>query len=462
MATKKIKNQEIAYAFLDQKEFRKNILYCLDWDTFFKYKDGYYEMYEPEAFRELIWRFIVAKYSDLPVLASLVKDVVQQIKWGAYRKIKEINTPYLAFEDKLYDIEKFEWMDFDREKIALHKIKFKSEDINMPIEKFENFLRTTLVNESDETDEELISVVQEMFGYYMMNNLKAQKVFFLVGDGANGKSVMAKIIEAMIGSKYVSAMSIQHLTLNQFATSGLIGKKINICNEEESKYLRSDRFKALVSGDVIQAERKHENQFVFRPSTKYIFASNRMPSFEGLNYGIRRRITIIPFKRIFREHEQNKNLADELMSELPGIINWAIEGAKRLVSNNYKFSDTKATDETKEDFENTVSSPVMFFRENFEANKDGFVNNMVMYKEYRTWCEENGKKPMSSVGFHRDISQNLHIKMLLRYEDGKAERGKLASRKKDVMPEDLKRIEKLISDDSTTTNIERTMPWDEN
>ena len=462
MANKKIKNQDIAYAFLDQKEFKKNVIFCTGWDTFFKYKDGYYEMYEPEKFRELIWRFIVKEFNDLPIMASLVKDVMQQIKWAAYRKVKEINTPYIAFNDKLYNIEKFQWEEFDRQKISLHNIPFDSKNIENPIPKFENFLASAIVNKNGETDTDLIKVIQEMFGYYLINNLKAEKVFFLVGRGANGKGVVSRVLEALIGHKYISAMNIQHLTTNQFATANLVGMKVNICSEEESKFLHSGMFKALISGDTIQAMRKFEGGFSFKPTTKYFFTTNDMPSFQGLNHGIRRRMVIIPMNKTLDERNQNKNLSDELITEeLSGIVGWAIQGAQRLVENNYKLTETEATDDTKVEFENIVSSPIMFLRENYERNEDGFVENMKMYKEYQTWCLENGKRPMSSVGFHRDISQNLDIKTIKRWNDitKESERGKLVSIKQDLPPEDLERVDKALEEKNMLKEISEEIGW---
>ena len=441
------KNQDIAHKFLQHQRFRKNLLYCKGWDTFYIYTDGWYEGYEPNDFREMVWEFIQEHYPDINVRSSLITDIYQQIKWGAYRKVDSINTPYVAFKDKLYNLNKFEWEEFDRQKIAVHRINFDSKEIDMPIPKFEEFLNTTIIQDNGRTDDDLIDLVQEMFGYYLLNNLKAQTVFFLVGKGANGKSVMVSIIEKMIGTKFVSAMSIQALTLNQFATSALIGKKINICNEEESKFLRSDKFKALVSGDLIQAERKHEQQFAFRPITKYLFASNQLPTFEGINYGIRRRMIILPFKKVFSGAEQNRNLSEELLKELPGIVNWAIIGAKRLVKNNYQFSETKASYESREDFENITSSALYFFRHNFVADKDGIIPNEDLYKEYREWCEENGKRPMSSISFHRDITVNLDILSETVWVAGKAVRGKKCSRQRDIVPDEVREVEELLKDE---------------
>jgi len=407
----KIKNQEIANEFLIDDRFHKNLLYCISFDQFYLYNEGHYEELSTNKFAGVVWNFIRESHSELNITAALVKDVVEQIKWGAPRKVEDMNTPYIAFLDKLYNMDTFKAEEFDRAKIAIHYLKFRYEDIDQAIPKWHYFLKTTMVKPDGKTDDELINLVQEMFGFYLLNNLKAHKVFFLVGQGANGKSVMLNVLESLIGESSLSAMSIQTLTTNQFATSNLIGRKVNICNEEESKYLRSDKFKALISGDLIDAERKHEQRFAFRPTTKYLFASNMFPTFDGINYGIKRRLTIIPFNRIFKNKEQDKELADKLRQELPGIISWAIAGAQQLVKNSYEFTETEATNQTGMELESSISSAIMFFREHYEVDpkKENFVSHDEIYGKYTGWCTKNGKKQMSLHVFLKDIRNNLNV-----------------------------------------------------
>lgn len=412
-------NQEVAEGFLADDRYKKNLLYCRSWDTFFLYANGWYGQVDSRSMDYLIWEFSKNKYEALNLTAALVRDIVTQIKWMAPRQMEEITTPYIALNDVLVNMDTFEFEPFDRDRVAIHHIDCDSDKLNMPIPKFTAFLQTTLVTDDIKTDQELLTLVQEMFGYYLLNNLHAQVVFFLVGQGANGKSVMLHILEQMIGTHFVSAMSIQTLTLNQFATSGLIGKKVNICNEEESKYLRSDKFKALISGDLIQAERKYEGQFTFRPRTKYIFASNQMPTFDGINHGIRRRMMIVPFKRIFKPEEQRKTLVAELTTEVPGILQWALIGAKRLVKQNYQFSKSLAAAQSAEEFENYTSSAIMFFREGYVHDIDGFMDNEDIYKEYQDWCSRTGKRPLSMTHFNRDLRDNLGVKQKTKWSTAK-------------------------------------------
>jgi len=212
-------------------------------------------------------------------------------------------------------------------------------------------------------------------------------------------------------------MSIQYITTNKFAPGGLVGKKLNLCNEEESKYLKSDTFKAIVSGDMIQVDRKYSSQISFEPRTKFLFATNELPTFDAINEGIRRRIKIFPFNKFVREVDRNlalkepfgKGSANPFNDELEYIIAWALRGWKRLKENNYAFTDSSLMNNMMADFENVVSSALMFTRENYKVDKKAFIDNDDLYEFYKLWCIKDGKKSMSKHKYLKDIRSNMNI-----------------------------------------------------
>ena len=52
------------------------------------------------------------------------------------------------------------------------------------------------------------------------------------------------------------------------------------------------------------------------------------PQINNTDHGIWRRIKAIPFNRTFSAEEQDRNLAEKLMSELPGILNAYVFGMR--------------------------------------------------------------------------------------------------------------------------------------
>ena len=396
-------------------KYKKNLIYCTGWETFYLYDGRYYKQMSWREMHEDIWEHIRLHVDDgvINITSAMVTDIVRQMSWGCYRKQRAMYSSWLSFEDGLLNTETFEFVGHNRELISTMYIPHKYRSLDQPMPMFQKFLDSIIVGvNSKEPDTELQQLVQEMFGLMLMNTMKSAVAFFLVGGGANGKSTLTNILEHIIGEEYITSFSIESLTTNRFSSSRLVGKYVNICNEEESKYVRTDKFKNLITGETLSAERKFGDSFDFKPRVKFIFNTNNPPTFDDLNFGLRRRLIVIPFNRVFADVEQDKDLDKKLLSELPGIVNWAIEGAKRLVSRNYVFNRPEAVIRSIKALEEETSSAIAFFREFYMVIDDEIssfidsrgVSNKEIYDDYIEWCADVNKKAMSMRKFFKDIA----------------------------------------------------------
>jgi len=406
--SKRVYNHEIAEEFFTSDEYANNIAYSEKYEEFYVWKNGYYEQVSKRGFRKMVWDFIRVRYPAQNITKSLIDDVIFQITLGCLRIFEEEDSRYIAFKDVLLDTQTFQPVKLDKEKFVMFSLPYHYHDLDDNIYEFKKFLETSLVKKDETTpDQELIKLVQEMMGNFLIPNMNASAAFFLVGFGSNGKSVLSELIGDIFGEKFRIAMSLQTLTTRQFSLFHLIGKRINISNEEESKYMQSDVFKALVTGEMMSGEKKFGGHFEFNNTAKMLFASNRLPVFDGLNYGLRRRIKIVPFLRIFSDKEQDVNLAKKLRKEIPGILLWMIEGAKRLKENNYTFTNPEVSSSALEDLVNEMSSAMNFVSEDYIVTDTPQITKNDLYNDYTFWCRENGRKAMSKINFIKDIESNI-------------------------------------------------------
>lgn len=427
MSKGRVRNTEIADAFLMDDAYKKTLVFCTGHDMFYLYNDGYYAPLQPDEFEELVFRFVRMRFETLQITTNLIRDLVQQIKWMALRKVSDVSSEYIAFKDGLLNLRTFELEPMDPLVVAIYSMPYYYADVQKaeaPV--FNKFLETSLVKEyTQETDEQLVGLVQEMVGFFLDSSMKGAAAFFFVGRGSNGKSVFANVLTALVGRKFVSNMSIQTMTTRDFSLPHIIGKKLNISTEEESRFIRSDKFKALVTGDNMTAEHKFGKQFDFTPTTKYLFLTNDMPVFEGMGYAIERRMKIIPFYRIFTDQESDKNLTEKLLEEIPGIIRWAVEGAQRFISNGYIFTRAESSAQMLKEYTSESLSSVKFIEELYEIREDGFTSNDDLYASYRAWAEKNGRKPLSSGRFLRELTASVEgIESVRGYDEGRTVRGK--------------------------------------
>ena len=100
---------------------------------------------------------------------------------------------------------------------------------------------------------------------------------------------------------------------------------------DEGVFLNESLIKQLTGGDAITARFLYGKEFEFRPEFKIVMATNHKPRIRGTDTGIWRRIRLVPFTQAIPEEKQDKRLPEKLLAELPGILNWALEGCRQWV-----------------------------------------------------------------------------------------------------------------------------------
>ena len=187
------------------------------------------------------------------------------------------------------------------------------------------------LNDVFEEDSELIEFVQRAIGYSLTGSTAEQCLFIMIGDGANGKSTFINVMNKLLGTYGTTAAS-QTLIANGGASVGddlvdLIGARlITVSETEEGQSLAEAKIKQMTGGDTLKGRPLYGNWVQFSIIGKLWLATNNLPQINNTDHGIWRRIKAIPFNRTFSAEEQDKYLSDKLMAELPGILNWAIEG----------------------------------------------------------------------------------------------------------------------------------------
>ena len=108
----------------------------------------------------------------------------------------------------------------------------------------------------------------------------------------------------------------------------LRGARMVTAAEGEAKQkLAESLVKQLTGGDAMTARFLFHEYFDFIPSMKIWMATNFKPQMTGDDQALWRRIHLIPFKVVIPLGDRDGDLPEKLKAEMPGILNWAIEGA---------------------------------------------------------------------------------------------------------------------------------------
>lgn len=253
-----------------------------------------------------------------------------------------------------------------------------------------------------EKNVEMIDLAQRLFGYILIGGHPfLHRAFVLAGSGRNGKSTFIDILRSLIGRDSYSTVSLAHLD-RQFSAVQLEGKLANIVEETPNDTINAEVFKSVVGGGEIQVAHKNKPEFTLRVNARFVFACNEMPIFKDKSVGLEDRLVIMPFRRYFAPQERDTRILEKLTSELPGILNWAIEGAQ-MVLKDRNIPDYETTRETKREYKLETDPTFLWFSEYVEITPSEFLSTTDLYDAYQKWCEGNNHRALSAQKFSKRV-----------------------------------------------------------
>ncbi|WP_223553877.1 DNA primase family protein [Lysinibacillus sphaericus] len=374
-----------ANAFVRHFNTRCHIKSTKDGRLFFYNSKGVYEELS-DVERGKIIRTVMHEGLWNSWRSSYEKEVVKALLREAV-VVEEMNNEknFINLSNGLLDLKRFE--------LVPHSPKYLS-TVQLPMaynfyEQAPNF--SLFIQAITLADKPLMRVLQEVVGYLISGETKAEKAFYFYGGGANGKSVLASVITKLVGKENVSSIPLADFG-QRFGLEGLINKTINIAAENElsGQVLKTENFKAIVSGDIINIELKFRPSISYKPHCKLVFLVNNLPDSKDVTSGYFRKLMIVPFRRTFKPKERNINLLDELMEELPGILNWALEGLRRLQTNNYQFSECAVIEQAHDAYYLEQNPIKAFFSEHIQMNSGSKTKQADFHEMYKKWLELQG------------------------------------------------------------------------
>jgi putative DNA primase/helicase len=176
-----------------------------------------------------------------------------------------------------------------------------------------------------------VAALQEFFGYCLMPHARYKKALLCVGESDCGKSTIPFLIRELVGRMNVCSVSVEDMDDSR-ARAPLLGKLVNLLTELTSDAMIADGgFKTLVSTEEpIQFDPKYLPPVMDIPVCKHVIVTNTLPTINDRSRGTYNRLLIVRFNHVIPRSEQDRGIWDKLGEELPGILQWALEGAQRL------------------------------------------------------------------------------------------------------------------------------------
>jgi len=297
------------------------------------------------------------------------------------------NARYITFDNGIYNIDEDELIDFTPDIIDVAKIPWDYNP-NAYSEAVDNVLDNITCH-----DKEVRALLEEAVGYtfYRRNELGA--VFFIDGNGSNGKSTFYSMIDCMLGKKNRTDLDINQIG-NQFMTINLYEKFANIGSDVTKCHMSPAElavFKKLATGDAITVDVKNGRSVTFSNYAKMFFACNGMPNLTS-DPAVMRRLKIIPFKAKFEKGKQDTTIIDRLTTResMEYLIQLGIKGLKRLLKNN-TFTEPEIVKNAMGEYELDADSGKAFIADYGVDNIIGKTPKIIK-GAYDEFCHDGGYK----------------------------------------------------------------------
>jgi putative DNA primase/helicase len=265
-----------------------------------------------------------------------------------------------------------------------------------------------------------IEVLQEFFGYVLSGRTDLHKILLIIGPTRSGKGTIARTLTQLIGKANVAGPTLASLTTN-FGLAPLLGKPLALVSDARlggrENHQVVERLLTISGEDTIDVDRKYREPWTGRLPTRFLILSNELPNFGDASGTIAHRFLVLTMDRSWLGQE-NFDLERELAEELPGILNWALEGLVRLVGRG-RFAEPKSSIEAVTAMEDLASPMSAFVRERCDKGPARQVPVDELFTAWRSWCEENGRdKPGTKQVFGRNLQATQPQVRMARPRDG--------------------------------------------
>ena len=392
--------------------------------------DGQLVMYSQEEHRWLvisdalmdsvIYRDIERAEGDGELLrtmkANFLSDVRKVVKFELNKSgvIPDVHwrgregKDYISFRNGILDVQTGELLRHSEEWFSFQSVDIEyREDAECP--GFLGFLEDVW-----EGDQELIESLRLWMGYCLLSQANLQKFAVFKGASRAGKSTLVGVIEAMLGRSNTTSTSLS-LIGSDFGLESLMGKKLCVFQDADRASMdrmgvATERIKSLASNDPLGVNRKGQSVVNQRLGVKVAFVCNRMPPFLNDENALTNRMVVFPFWKSF-EGREDFGLLERLESEVQGVLNWSLVGARRLLRGERLVMSSRGREALQEIHE-ALDSVQGFVAEAVQdtGHEHNRIGTRALWDAYREWCKDSGRLAKNKQKFFMEIGNHPRLK----------------------------------------------------
>lgn len=251
---------------------------------------------------------------------------------------------------------------------------------------------------------DLVAFLWRFIGYSLTGSTTEHALVLALGTGANGKSILAEVLMALLGDYAVVAppglFTVQKHAQHPTELAALHGARLVVSSESgEGARIDEEKLKRLTGSDTISCRRMNENFWKYKPTHKLLILTNHRPQIRDVGHGMRRRLNLLPFDVTFwregvdepgpPERRADPKLLETLTDELPGILAWAVRGA--VAWKVERLGQPEAVTAATADYMHEQDSVGRWMDERCVMGGDFRTRFTHLYQDFKGWCEGSGE-----------------------------------------------------------------------
>lgn len=230
----------------------------------------------------------------------------------------------------------------------------------------------------------------------MFGHIRREEVYFLQGAGANGKSVLNRIISYLLGS-YAYSIRTECLTTKVTdnaaadAIAQAAGARLVWGNEISSGLMWNEgMLKTLSSSDKANARFLRYSNFQFSPQWHLFISANARPVLKDTSVAMQRRMRLIEFTANFLI-KPDLHLAEKLIAETSGIFNLLLRTYADVAANDWRVELPKCIADSSAEYIAENDWLRTFLEDETEAAADSYVTLDILFERFQAWAKKINK-----------------------------------------------------------------------
>ncbi len=331
---------------------------------------------------------------------SEIQGHIQRLTYMDRSILDTSNINFICVGNGILNIRTLELLPYSEKIIFTQKLKWNYNP-KSDCPKIKQFFKD-IVKDND------VDIIQEFIGYLLYRVYFIKKALILVGEPDTGKTTFIKLVINFIGQENTSGVSLHKILTDKFASSHLYNKLLNFYDDLSFRDIKqTGDFKIATGSGYITGEKKFGDQFQFLNYAKLLFATNKISAVEDVSDdAYYNRWIILFFNNEFDDENEktDKNIITKLVQaeEMEGLLNWALEGLKRLLENQ-QFSYKLAAEENKLIMERSSNTISCFAQDILVEEPNNWISKEMMYKLYSIYVNNYGGARVTKEKFGRDL-----------------------------------------------------------